>query len=173
MRKLHEFEMFKKLMLDKYQEKLFQSLPKPNLADMDISALQKASEKKKKNAKQEETADSNNSQGSGDSTGGKESAKEVDPDVHEELKEEEEHQEIKDAYKDLKKRKNSNHVTKKLLKAFEDRVMKSPTKKRSRTGTLNGRRRNKKTSDPNKPKMKYMFRNNTAGGFQEDKEKDE
>ena len=38
-------------MLDKYQEKLFQSLPKPNLDEMDISALQKASEKTRPVAK--------------------------------------------------------------------------------------------------------------------------
>lgn len=39
MRKLQEFEMFKRLMLDKYQEKLFSSLPKPNLTNLDIRDL--------------------------------------------------------------------------------------------------------------------------------------
>lgn len=36
MRKLQEFEMFKRLILDKEQEKLFRSLPKPNLVNLDI-----------------------------------------------------------------------------------------------------------------------------------------
>ena len=34
MRKIQEFEMFKKLILDKEQEKLFTSLPKPNLSNI-------------------------------------------------------------------------------------------------------------------------------------------
>lgn len=36
MRKLQEFEMFKKLVLDQHQEKVFASLPKPNLTNLDM-----------------------------------------------------------------------------------------------------------------------------------------
>lgn len=36
MRKLQEFEMFKRLILDKKQEHIFRNLPKPNLANLDI-----------------------------------------------------------------------------------------------------------------------------------------
>lgn len=36
MRKLQEFEMFKRLVLDKKQEQIFRNLPKPNLTNLDI-----------------------------------------------------------------------------------------------------------------------------------------
>jgi hypothetical protein len=36
MRKLQEFEMFKRLILDKKQEQIFRNLPKPNLTNLDI-----------------------------------------------------------------------------------------------------------------------------------------
>ena len=119
MRKLQEFEMFKRLMLDKQQEKLFSSLPKPNLANLDFTALKPGDPK------------SNQASQKSGSVASLEDEKEDEELVHE--------LEVKNAYEDLKKRGRESEVTKKLLKAFEDSILRDKLKARSRTMGVIGR----------------------------------
>ena len=109
MRKLQEFEMFKRLILDKHQEKLFSSLPKPNLANLDIiENLEKKSEDTRKA-----------------------SGKAISEEEEEEEEEEKEalgdiqDNEINIAYEGLKKRGRKEKLDKKLIQAFEESVLRS------------------------------------------------
>ena len=158
MRKLQEFEMFKRLMLDKYQEKLFSSLPKPNLTNLDIRDLADPAKLEKEKNKYSNDKTSVNGAGS------KNDAKKLSPekkrntynysskglfykDKDDELdranrpgknntsssrgsvtsesnSEPDSDDELRDAYNDLKTRQQTDEITKKLLKAFENTVMK-------------------------------------------------
>lgn len=115
MRKLQEFEMFKRLILDTHQEKIFSSLPKPNLANLDLVEDSDSKPRTERKTSWKMTA------------------------AIEDLEEEEDtnpSNEINLAYEGLKKRENKEKLDKKLLQAFEEMVL------RSRTNSKQGSKRN-------------------------------
>lgn len=115
MRKLQEFEMFKKLMLDKHQEKIFSSLPKPNLTNLDlIEVLIK---------------NSKNKGFSGSSVVDRKNTK---------CEKDENNDDVDKAYLGLKNRENKEVLDRKLLKAFEETMLRS--KNGTRRNTFNFRR---------------------------------
>jgi len=127
MRKLQEFEMFKRLMLDKHQEKLFSSLPKPNLTNLDFSTL------KSENSSSKAQSSGRKTMFSLQSLPSEENDSLEDEDLLHEI-------EVQNAYEDLKKRGQVDEVTKKLLKAFEDSVLRAG--QRSKTMRKTGLKKN-------------------------------
>lgn len=146
MRKLQEFEMFKRLILDKEQERLFRSLPKPNLVNLDI-----VEEEVEEDEDEEENYDLNEETmrritiqklksnfdrqfGADRSSVGNMNKNGNSGDFKERKMTKLEMQVESDiAYSDLKKRKTDDMITKKLVKAYESTIMRS--KKPERRGT--------------------------------------
>lgn len=130
MRKLQEFEMFKRLILDKEQERLFRSLPKPNLANLDIVEEESIEENSfdfeekrfKRLSSQKEL-------------------KSIKINEEEEIERRKSKIELESevAYSDLKNRKDDDIITKKLVKAYEDTIVHNRNlKKQKRRETAMG-----------------------------------
>lgn len=154
--------MFKRLMLDKYQEKLFSSLPKPNLTNLDIRDLADPTKLEKEKNKYsegsttkldktgdvEDPAKSRNSHNFGakglfyidkddeaKNSGKKPSKKQNNSQTSESESDADSDEELRDAYNDLKTRQHSDEITKKLLKAFENSVLKVTDKSKAGNNT--------------------------------------
>ena len=164
MRKLQEFEMFKRLILDKEQVKLFQSLPKPNLTNLDTvveeeeddnysdmgnyrasvyspsdsnenknrektQTLMRISSISKENDGRSKIFQQDNSQFKNSIVSSKEKTENSSAGSRDGTKQES----LQKVYEDLKKRDTNEKITQKLLKAFEDSVIRSQINPRRAT----------------------------------------
>jgi hypothetical protein len=119
MRKLQEFEMFKRLILDKEQERLFRSLPKPNLTHLDFSKESKGGdegESQKRKTKSvlsepEEKELAPLKQGSDNEGEGNQRTSTLVNNA----------QDLKNAYEKVKKK--DDKISQKLLQAFEETLI--------------------------------------------------